>query len=454
MAPLERKNIDDLTEGELAIYEHAIGKLMDDPNPQTNYQHHADFHNVFGSNPPRGCEHRNDLFFPWHRYHLLNFERALQLSDPDHPTLSTKNVTIPYWNWTTSPRTGARYPAAFENVASRLFDGERNSDPSGPTFSTDYMTGIVRNNLNWNVFAGGPKDVNEFYGAFESPSHNTMHGEFIGGLMANPGSAAEDPIYWSFHCFIDRLWERWDRVHGSQPTCLDCVLRAFPTAPHAGDVSRTENPIDLGGGISTLGYFYTFQPDEVEPAPRPDSANTDVLFHAMIAAPAVDHETLYVLRPTGRGLTFEVPRLEDIPRRAVLWLVHLTPPNRSYRLPVFLHPAHVPYTDDAGFVEAYHIGDFNFWQAHHLVPGQTSGALLGATVAFRNIAGDGSPHVLTLVPQPLPPVALGGHHADHGGHDHGNGDSDEGLRFQAVALQVNGNGIPDIHLGGVPNDGR
>jgi hypothetical protein len=67
MAALERKRIDDLTDQELAVYEHAIRKLLDDPNLETNYHHHADFHNVFSQNPPRGCEHRNDLFFPWHR---------------------------------------------------------------------------------------------------------------------------------------------------------------------------------------------------------------------------------------------------------------------------------------------------------------------------------------------------------------------------------------------------
>ena len=36
MAALERKNIDELSDAELAAYDHAIGKLMEDPDPATN----------------------------------------------------------------------------------------------------------------------------------------------------------------------------------------------------------------------------------------------------------------------------------------------------------------------------------------------------------------------------------------------------------------------------------
>jgi hypothetical protein len=441
MAALERKNIEDLTAPELASYEHAMRKLIDNTDPNTNYQRHADFHNVFGSNPPRGCEHRNDLFFPWHRYHLLNFERALQVSDPDHPSRSTRNVTIPYWDWTASARTGQRYPAAFENPSSPLFQEERNAEPSGPIFDADYMTDIVRNNSDWNVFAGGPKNENEFFGVFENPSHNDMHSEYIGGLMGHPFTAAEDPIYWSFHAFIDRLWERWHRIHGKRPTCLECTLRAFPSGPKAGHVERTETQVDLGEGNLTLGYFYSFRPEETQDISALRTAEPAVI----TAASREERETLHVLQQVGSSLIFKLPTLDTVPRRAALWLVEVIPPVRqSCRVSVFLHPPSVdPSVADGHARNRYHIGDFSFWKAHHLLPGQTAGAVLEVTTAIRQYADEGAQRLLTLVPKFLPDEVDGGHH-HHDEEPRGQ------LRFHAIALQVDGDGIPNLHLGGVP----
>src|SRR5688572_23215491 len=105
----ERKNIDDLSAQELAAYRHAVNRIMKSTDPHNNYVYHANLHNLFSSSPPLGCEHGNDLFFPWHRYHLHHFELALQNSDPNHPTLSTKDVTIPYWDWT-KQASGKRFP--------------------------------------------------------------------------------------------------------------------------------------------------------------------------------------------------------------------------------------------------------------------------------------------------------------------------------------------------------
>ena len=96
---------------ELAAYKHAIALLRKSTDPAKNYVYHANLHNLFLRTPPHGCEHGNDLFFPWHSWHLANFEKALQASDPSHATLSTKDVTIPYWNRTQTP-SGNHYPRA------------------------------------------------------------------------------------------------------------------------------------------------------------------------------------------------------------------------------------------------------------------------------------------------------------------------------------------------------
>ena len=39
-------------------------------------------------------------------------------------------------------------------------------------------------------------------------THDVVH-DGIGGLMGDPDTAANDPIFWLHHANIDRLWNRW-----------------------------------------------------------------------------------------------------------------------------------------------------------------------------------------------------------------------------------------------------
>lgn len=393
--PRERKNIDNMTPQELAAYKHAIGLLKQSTDPDNNYVHHANLHNLYTSSPPHGCEHGSDLFLPWHRWHLANFEKALQQTDPDHLTLSTKNVTIPYWNWNQVP-TGKRYPKAFENaldgiVSNPLYDDFRNTDPSGPTYDEADMTGIVQDG-DWNHFAGGPKDVNEYYGTLENPLHNTMHGIFIGGDMSDPGTAAMDPIYWSYHAFIDLQWDRWQKIFGTPPTSLTKVLRGFDGAP---TVDGTVN-------VTDLGYFYTHTPESIAaPTPAP----------------------LVTLEPRATRLTTDISGAErsvvvwggDGPfsfkgikpamfHRADLWFDEVRIPDTlSYRIEVFLHPVGEEYkAADAA-------GSLTIWKGHKTLDGKrhhmTANVFLPVTDKLKKIAAanPGKELAATAVVTPIAP---------------------------------------------------
>lgn len=215
-----RKDINSLTPDELQLYIDAITILRKrsqaNPEDPSGYDYQARIHNDQEIGP---CEHGNDLFFPWHRCHLYHFEQLLQQTDPPR----THNVTIPYWDWSRPDPAGGRYPKAFalEGLAAfRSEDGEA-LPPNTLKLVTDALT--------WNQFGGWPKDTpEEDYGAFELGPHNFMHGTYIGGLMGDPTTAAEDPIYWSFHAFIDFMWAEWQRRNPDKRiTSLDAVLRGF-----------------------------------------------------------------------------------------------------------------------------------------------------------------------------------------------------------------------------------
>src|SRR5262245_16842096 len=133
-ATFKRKNIDALTNEELENYKHAIRITMDrsrtDPSRKDGYRWQADLHNDPGRVRPDNsvgpCEHASEKFLPWHRSHLVGFERILRASDPPR----TANIAIPYWDWT-KPPSGRRLPKAFEDTTSPLFNpGRANNNPA------------------------------------------------------------------------------------------------------------------------------------------------------------------------------------------------------------------------------------------------------------------------------------------------------------------------------------
>ena len=65
--------------------------------------------------------------------------------------------------------------------------------------------------------------------------------------MGSLGTAAWDPIFWSHHCNIDRLWYLWQLKHGVNnisPALLPMVLQPFGL--------KVQDVLS----INTLGYEY------------------------------------------------------------------------------------------------------------------------------------------------------------------------------------------------------
>ena len=64
--------------------------------------------------------------------------------------------------------------------------------------------------------------ADQYFGALET-IHNLIHNysggaspypvgpnnEFSTGDMVDPGRTAQDPIFWSHHCMVDRAWYLW-----------------------------------------------------------------------------------------------------------------------------------------------------------------------------------------------------------------------------------------------------
>jgi hypothetical protein len=424
--PRIRKNIDKLTPEELADYEHAFSKLKDisdaDPDSIDGLTYFQNLHDsMLGP-----CEHANDTFMPWHRAHLFLFEEALRRSDPPR----TANVTVPYWDWSALP-TGERYPQAFEKVGSILHLVGRNDSPICRTsdgtacdalpFPRQFLEETVLNKSAWSTadsnvslqsfggFAGGQMDCQgqfgEGFGALEQPPHNDMHSLYVGGALAEPTEAAQDPIFFSFHSYIDLLWAQWQKNFESD-TDLDVKLCGlFKDRDHLEENRfRVKDTLDTE---AQLGYRYEFSPGE--PAPPPTAA-------IFPTHPAIDFVASARTEPAiVRTVEFNVP--PPGVESAVLQFtdVHVTTPF-SYGADIYLTPAGEELrTSDRAFRATYLANMLFFWKAHHS-HGDNKHVItvdVGRALTYLARSHAGERWVVSVA---LTAVEGGGH--GHGGHEH------------------------------------
>ena len=404
--PRVRINIEDASFN-LAAYKRAIQILKDrDKDPDfkndpvnslhNSYNYFADLHNDFSSDE-HGCVHGSEVFLPWHRELLNRFELALRAAEPG----TTDNVTIPYWVWT--EKDGV-YPAAFTDPSSPLFSRTRNKKlvcPEECPFTTEQIRQMLDASPEWLEFAGGACSVSSScspgkncsqcpgsdFGAFESPFHNRMH-VALGRPMSNPTTAAQDPIFWSFHAYIDLVYQQWQCKYAKPPNCPECNFRAM-TDRKVKDVLDIEHQ---------LGYVYDAVPScsvalaavampQLRAAAAPKLHLVNPPRHIALGAPsgAAEARLAHGIGPHVFDVTIPRPNFEtaDI---VISGLPH--PATYSYSGRVFLYPANMELkAGDADFASRHQIGSLSVWER----PGEhashdTARVKIEATNAFRYLA--------------------------------------------------------------------
>jgi len=240
-----RKNVDNLSADELKALRASYTKaqaIMDN----RGYNHFAGYHGI----PNWFCWHHShktgsgvnaNLFLPWHRAYLLYFDRAMRDQAPPAPA---PKVGLPWWDWTSARSHSTGVPTAFSTAT---VSGQPN-----PLFRARIVAPTATPPINRNTrrFPGNPTGLptqtqvnnllnltqfTDFTNQLEN-IHDGVHGwtggnnGSIGGDMGSLGTAAWDPIFWSHHCMIDRLWYLWQLRHGVSnitPSLLPMVLTPF-----------------------------------------------------------------------------------------------------------------------------------------------------------------------------------------------------------------------------------
>jgi tyrosinase len=237
-----RKNVEGLSESDLQSLRSGYTK-MQAISDNRGFNYLAGYHGV----PGRFCHARDILFLPWHRAYLYTLEQALKDQ--------SSAATIPWWDWTSDSSHTKGIPSAFAEATDAT--GQRNPlmnslinaplstpptarftqrSPGDPaTLPKSEVVAALLDKPNFIDFSNQLEDL-----------HNHVH-QWVGGDMEFTSFAAYDPLFFTHHAMIDRLWYLWQIKNGQNNIpieILDAVLAPF--------IFKVADVLD----ITRLGYDY------------------------------------------------------------------------------------------------------------------------------------------------------------------------------------------------------
>ncbi|TPG56053.1 tyrosinase family protein [Sphingomonas glacialis] len=200
------------------------------------------------------CQHGTIQFLTWHRMYLYYFEKVLQAAAGD------ANLRLPFWDY----ESNAQMPAAYrdqtyvnsmgQTVANPLYIPNRQPQLNAGTSS-----------LSASVVSTSNAMAQTSYSPFNSALEGTPHGAVhcaVGvancptGYMGAVPAAGNDPIFYTHHTNIDRLYECWLRVSPTTrlPTNAAQLATIFNFIDGSGALVQSKVADMLT--VAQLGYHY------------------------------------------------------------------------------------------------------------------------------------------------------------------------------------------------------
>jgi hypothetical protein len=223
-----RKNAGSLSSDEITLLAKAfagiMAKAVDD---QQGYFYLAGLHGL----PGGYCQHHNDPFNPWHRIYLKQFEDALRAIP------GCGEVTLPYWDiaepipdflWQ-APFAAYVFPQA---VGSQAAGSSTVRNPQAQIdklltqfdFFGDYDQALTQTRWGKYLYDPNAGKVGYGYQQWSIQAHDGGH-VASGPTMAQQNYSAYDPIFWFYHCNLDRHWLSWQAaLHALDWTSFQSLL--------------------------------------------------------------------------------------------------------------------------------------------------------------------------------------------------------------------------------------
>jgi hypothetical protein len=199
------------------------------------------------------CQHGTIQFLTWHRMYLFYFEKVLQAAAGD------PSLRLPFWDY----ETDGHMPPAYRSPT-YVDNGVTKPNPlyiSNRQAQLNAGTAALSSSVTSTAGAMPASTYNPFNSAIEQTPHGAVHcatgvASCPSGYMGYVPSAGNDPIFYSHHANIDRLYECWLRVN-----------QAARLPNNAAQLAAHFNFIDGGGTLvspmvgnmlttAQLGYHY------------------------------------------------------------------------------------------------------------------------------------------------------------------------------------------------------
>lgn len=156
------------------------------------------------------CQHGTIQFLTWHRMYLFYFEQVLQQASGD------SNLRLPFWDYETDGHIPPAYraPTYVDGGVSKpnpLYIANRQAQLNAGTAALTPAVTSTAGALPSTTYS-------PFNTALEQTPHGSVHcatgvASCPSGYMGYVPSAGNDPIFYSHHANIDRVYECWLRVN-------------------------------------------------------------------------------------------------------------------------------------------------------------------------------------------------------------------------------------------------
>ncbi len=202
-----------------------------------SYQTYADLKTAWDN-----CTHSESgdeeiHFLVWHRFYIYHFEKIVRKLS------GYEEFALPYWGYTdTEDTTFSRtMPAYFRNASTALFEAARLDSLnegipiSGRATRKLSLTKLNENHLyrffNKNIDVAPHGAMHNYIGFGNDTTgksrQNKVWQQNTYGMMSEVATAAFDPIFWTHHSNIDRIWQQWTNSPNGQQVLLE-ELKSVP----------------------------------------------------------------------------------------------------------------------------------------------------------------------------------------------------------------------------------
>jgi len=271
-----RRNIYSLSPAEITTLRAGVATMKARPQTDpTSWWYQAKMHALDSGTAlalQDQCQHRQFLFFSWHRMFVYYFERILRAATGD------ASFAQPYWNYTDNPSQGPipepyRLPASattnalYDPTRAAIYNGGAALPPSDVSYASGFnLTNFTSASAGVPSFGGLTVTGAQHFpsgggsGQIERSPHNNVHND-ISGDMAG-GESPKDPVFWLHHSNIDRLWKRWLALgNGRANPTTDTVwmTHAFTFFDETG-AQKTLTGAQVLNTVTQLGYRYDDDP--------------------------------------------------------------------------------------------------------------------------------------------------------------------------------------------------